>query len=938
MTLTQNKRRLKYWLLLAIFGVSTVIGSMPVTVNADTTGSGTEYFSNRADKWYSARYLRDCMNTGRPWKISLLEDGSFFAESGKSPFGTSDDQGVDIGRYYKPTTDNFPVFASVSGAWEGWIDCYGLNPTNSSPGGSSGGGFDNSQIMRAINDLGFSTPREFLIGVGYSIETPETICTHKAQASCTSEVTVTPYAVNEYRTIENNLNKLINSAEMRRTKADEFFVYDAIFSDFCTISRTITGNGDKATFVEIVQASSGEYVAQNVDVEFPTTSSSSVTGTSGQRSTSTTKEADKEIKTYDYGGNGAEKTKNITCKDLLAARNERAPAMVEHNNNNKDNAVASNPEQTEAGGDPVCTGGSLGWILCPLTDMAGDMIESLAGMIEQRLIYKPLLGSSQGDAIQGIWRIVVGIANILLVIAFMVVIFSQATSVGLSAYGIKKMLPRIIAAAILINLSFFICALAVDISNVLGASVQGIIESVRLTSTETQAAGWNGWFVLLATALVAGTVVTGAIFYIFPFLLTAALTLLMAFILLAVREIMITLLIIVAPLAFAAFVLPNTDSLYKKWQKLFMILLLMYPLIMLIFYGSTLMSRLIMETKTGEDDWFVDIIAFIMLFVPLFILPTLLKMTGGIMEKIGAWANNKEKGLIDGTKKWASQKHDNSTVSQIRAAKRNATNTNAQRRAYTRMGKEGSLWQGYTHAFQGANTRQLLETQVDEANSKIHAQRVAYAKQNMTGASYNVQDERVRADLAREAAQYARSGDRVKLDALLSRVADTGADELQDVYTQLQGHLGSDAGSDIMKQSTKYISSNYGETLGAKSRGLMTALENGPVDSNGQAVDLGAAVRGEGEYAGIKNYYKAMNAETIAKFSTNAAEAAAPHLNEAALRAVIENENLRGVAAKKGTYKAYYNAYVERFGAPPEGTPRPEPDSAPPSQDTLPGV
>lgn len=321
------------------------------------------------------------------------------------------------------------------------------------------------------------------------------------------------------------------------------------------------------------------------------------------------------------------------------------------------------------GASTTCTGGSLGWILCPLTNMMSSMIASLTDLIDGLLTYEPLLITTngatptQGQVLQSIWSVVVRIANILLVIAFMVVIFSQATSIGLSAYGIKKMLPRIIAAAILINLSFFICAIAVDITNIAGASIQGIIQSAigllpNSDATVIAAESWNIQFVLLTGTLVAASAVTGAIFYIFPFLLTAALTLLTAFILLAARQIVITLLIIVAPLAFAAFVLPNTESLFKKWQKLFTVLLLMYPLIMTIFYGSNFMSQLILATKANKsstNEFFTDIIAFAMLFVPLFILPTLMKLAGGILERIGGIINDREKGFIDGARKKAGE-------------------------------------------------------------------------------------------------------------------------------------------------------------------------------------------------------------------------------------------------------------------------------------------
>ena len=51
---------------------------------------------------------------------------------------------------------------------------------------------------------------------------------------------------------------------------------------------------------------------------------------------------------------------------------------------------------------------------------------------------------------------------------FLAIIISQLTGFGISNYGIKKMLPRLIIAAILVNLSIYICQIAVDLSNILG--------------------------------------------------------------------------------------------------------------------------------------------------------------------------------------------------------------------------------------------------------------------------------------------------------------------------------------------------------------------------------------------------------------------------------------------------------------------------------------
>ena len=64
--------------------------------------------------------------------------------------------------------------------------------------------------------------------------------------------------------------------------------------------------------------------------------------------------------------------------------------------------------------------------------------------------------SAQNVPYEG-WNTFRDIANVIFVILLMVVIFSQLTGVGIDNYGIKKILPKLIIAAILINLSYLIC-------------------------------------------------------------------------------------------------------------------------------------------------------------------------------------------------------------------------------------------------------------------------------------------------------------------------------------------------------------------------------------------------------------------------------------------------------------------------------------------------
>ena len=249
-----------------------------------------------------------------------------------------------------------------------------------------------------------------------------------------------------------------------------------------------------------------------------------------------------------------------------------------------------------------CAGGAMGWLFCPLINYMAKTIQLVAGLIDNLLTVKFLSSQSGGAAIEGIWRAVLSVANIMLVIAFMFIIFSQSTSAGLSNYGIKRMLPRLIIAAILMNLSFYICAFAIDLSNIIGASVMGFLlgSGNTISSSVTAATGGGGGF-LSSVGQGAGAVVGGiAIIGLLFFLLTPiVLGIIGIFVVIVGRQVMLLVLVLVSPLAFVAWLLPNTEKYFKKWSELFLQMLIMYPVIMLIFGAGLLLSNLI--TSSGDS-------------------------------------------------------------------------------------------------------------------------------------------------------------------------------------------------------------------------------------------------------------------------------------------------------------------------------------------------
>ncbi|MGD8374259.1 MAG: type IV secretion system protein [Candidatus Woesebacteria bacterium] len=298
---------------------------------------------------------------------------------------------------------------------------------------------------------------------------------------------------------------------------------------------------------------------------------------------------------------------------------------------------------------PVCNAGTgfAGWIafvLCPVAQIivdATDFIEN--NLIIPYLTVSPLSQDSN-NGIYKLWESIRNIANILFIIVFFIIIFSQATSVGLSNYGIKRLLPRLILAAIGTNLSYYGVAFMIDMFNVFGAGVadlvMGVISSANLPNADASINDFgDAFFVLSAKGLSAAIIGGGAaLAWLGGLLLIMFLIILVAVVVLIIRQMLILGLVIVAPLAIVAALLPNTEKYFTKWYKLLIQLLLMYPLIVLLFAVGKIMAALfstadyqLASGASGSDTVSDSIKAILSTFAaafPLIFLPAAL-LTGG---------------------------------------------------------------------------------------------------------------------------------------------------------------------------------------------------------------------------------------------------------------------------------------------------------------------
>ena len=323
--------------------------------------------------------------------------------------------------------------------------------------------------------------------------------------------------------------------------------------------------------------------------------------------------------------------------------------------------------------------GALGWLVCPATGAIAKAVDWLYEKIEDFLVVKPI-AAEDGTPVYEIWKYCLGFANIAFIIFLLIVVYSQITGVGISNYGVKKVLPKLIVMAIMVNLSFLICLLAIDVSNILGNSVRGLFKAVeestlQVSTMEGRAVSYASMYSALAggTALtVAGGVIAfelGAIWMLIPTVLGAIVAVATGLITIALRQAVVVLLVMVSPLALVASVLPNTEQWYKKWKDLLTKMLVFYPMFSLLFGASSLAGfAIIMSAKDG----FGLMLGTAVQIFPLFFSWKLMQMSGTLLGGI----NMKLRGLaarpLMANRAWAGSHMMNTRMKRL-ASERPAT-------------------------------------------------------------------------------------------------------------------------------------------------------------------------------------------------------------------------------------------------------------------------
>lgn len=318
-------------------------------------------------------------------------------------------------------------------------------------------------------------------------------------------------------------------------------------------------------------------------------------------------------------------------------------------------------------GTTSCVVDGVGWIVCGVTNFIAKVSDGMYTLIESIVKTEPLnINTADGtNGLYNAWSYIKNIANSIFIVAFLIIIFSQLTSIGVSNYGVKKTLPRLIISAILVNSSYWIAAVAIDASNILGSSI--FDELSRIKDNMNISVGAENWNLILggllsgsALALSGGAIVAGGLFastipgigmallYLaIPMVASALLAVFIFVFILIARKAIIVILVLIAPLAFVAMLLPNTEKWFTKWRQTLTSLLVLYPMLSIIYAGAQIAGLSLMSTATGASATLTIITAQLIIVIPFFMLPSLLKKFSG--ANIDSMASNiaaKGKSLI----------------------------------------------------------------------------------------------------------------------------------------------------------------------------------------------------------------------------------------------------------------------------------------------------
>lgn len=304
-------------------------------------------------------------------------------------------------------------------------------------------------------------------------------------------------------------------------------------------------------------------------------------------------------------------------------------------NNNFDVKDCNTSMGTDRSDQKKCSdnAGFFGFLWCPGINMLTEVFDTITGMITGGLKWTILIDTRVGSEhvkkdphhiIYNAWSSVLGVANIVMLIGFIAILYSYALNSNnvAKAYTVKTLISRLIIVAIATNFSFYICAALADLSNIAGVGIYDLIRSMI-------PGNGDGPFSISGLGIAISTVVGATILIVLAFmsLHLVVLSLIIILALVTLRQIALLMLVIASPLAFACYLFPNTAKWFTKWWNYYIQLLIVFPLFTATWAGSRLVASVL--ELTHQSNLITTVLSAA---TPLLAIIPIFKMSGGLMS------------------------------------------------------------------------------------------------------------------------------------------------------------------------------------------------------------------------------------------------------------------------------------------------------------------
>lgn len=327
----------------------------------------------------------------------------------------------------------------------------------------------------------------------------------------------------------------------------------------------------------------------------------------------------------------------------------------------KANVGAGNDEEDDADVKDNCLiqSWAFKWAACPILEyIIGDTTNTtetngLLGYMQSKMTTW-LVGDADtfntaegkaGASYYKAWNSFRTIAVSLIIIAGIVMVVAQAVgSSVIDAYTVRKIAPRLIAYAIIMTLSWWLLKWLYQFFDNLTVWIASIISA---PFSDLKAAPLDGT-AMFSSALVVFTAIAAINPpIVFTYVLTFLTAVFVAWLILALRQMLLIFLLLIAPLAIAAFILPGTKKLGDFWWNSTVTLLLMGPAIgAAIVFGQIIPNIFVTPANANQFDKF-GVIRLGAPFIGYASTAFIAARLGGLAGTITGMANDKAKGVFD---------------------------------------------------------------------------------------------------------------------------------------------------------------------------------------------------------------------------------------------------------------------------------------------------